>query len=62
MDALIAVELALYEAESCIPGTQDPLLWWKANASQFPNLVEMARVYLAIPGMLSETPLYLTHI
>lgn len=44
-------EIKKYESEPCIAGQEDPLLWWKANASRFPALAEMARVYLAIPGM-----------
>ena len=44
-------EVTLYESEPCIGATHDPLLWWQANAFRFPTLAEMARIYLAIPGM-----------
>jgi hypothetical protein len=44
-------EIKQYEAEPCIAGQHDPLLWWKVNTSRFLALAEMARVYLAIPGM-----------
>lgn len=57
-DALATAEVALYEAEPCISATQDPLLWWRANAARFPNLAEIARVYLAIPGMCKYGLLY----
>ena len=44
------VELDKYLAESRIPPTKCPLLWWKQNEPIYPHLAHMARVYLAIPG------------
>lgn len=50
LDAAGLAEVTLYESESCIQGTEDPLLWWKVNAPRFPGLAEMAHIYLAVPG------------
>ena len=47
------VELNKYLAESRIPPTMCPLLWWKQNESSFPHLARMARTFLTIPGIIS---------
>ena len=38
----------------------DPISWWKSNVNQYPNLVQLARDILSIPG--SFTWLSVTHI
>ena len=30
----------------------DPIAWWKSNVKQYPNLVQLARDILSIPGPL----------
>ena len=30
----------------------DPITWWKSNVKQYPNLVQLARDILSIPGPL----------
>lgn len=43
----VAIDLTLYDDCGNIT---DPLLWWKANCSEFEHLSMMARQYLAIPA------------
>lgn len=47
------LQLWRYLSEDCAPIMLDPLYWWRANETQFPTVAKMARVFLAIPGMLS---------
>ena len=49
-----ADELIQYLSETPSPRNHSPLLWWKANAERFTNLVCLARVLLAIPA--TSTP------
>ena len=42
-------EFKVYLSLPLVNETIDPLEWWKINHSQFPNLSNMARDYLAIP-------------
>lgn len=42
-------ELDEYLSEKTIPTDFDPLDYWKINATRFPLLCKLARVYLAIP-------------
>jgi hypothetical protein len=45
----IEIELNTYLAESLLPRTNDPLIWWQANQNRFPLLAPIARTYLASP-------------
>lgn len=46
----ISNELERYLVSPAIAEDRDPLAWWKANASDYPDLACMARDYLAIPA------------
>ena len=37
------------------PEAEEPLTWWKLNASRFPSVAFLARQILAIPGSQIET-------
>jgi len=43
-------DINLYQSLPKAPPKADPLLWWKNNQFQFPNLANLARIYLAIPA------------
>ena len=45
----IEIEPNTYLAESLLPRTNDPLIWWQANQYRFPLLASIARTYLASP-------------
>ncbi|XP_077574853.1 uncharacterized protein LOC144197970 [Stigmatopora nigra] len=53
LEESVNMELSLFRA--CAGATLgiEPLQWWKKNAFQFPNLVRVARVYLAAPAALA---------
>jgi len=42
-------QLTQYFAIPRLPESDDPLAWWKMNASQFPEMAKLACKYLAIP-------------
>ncbi|XP_077460387.1 uncharacterized protein LOC144076902 [Stigmatopora argus] len=54
LEESVNMELSLFRA--CAGATLgiEPLQWWKKNALQFPNLVRVARVYLAAPAALGD--------
>jgi hypothetical protein len=45
----VEAELSQYLQQALLPRTQDPIEWWKANSSQFPNLSKIAGKYLSAP-------------
>nr|XP_054604938.1 E3 SUMO-protein ligase ZBED1-like [Nothobranchius furzeri] len=47
-------EVLLYFGEAPIPRDNDPLTWWKNNATRFPTLATLAKSYLAVPA--TSTP------
>ncbi|KAL4008530.1 hypothetical protein ACER0C_002382 [Sarotherodon galilaeus] len=47
-------EALLYFGEAPIPRDNDPLTWWKNNATRFPTLANLAKSYLAVPA--TSTP------
>lgn len=42
-------EVALYTSLPVVDIAADPLIWWKENRRHFPNLLELALDYLAVP-------------
>nr|KAI8768910.1 zinc finger BED domain-containing protein 4-like [Biomphalaria glabrata] len=46
---MINEELSKYLSEPLIHRKDDPVLWWKVNASRFPGLAKVAQIYLAPP-------------
>ncbi|XP_026791016.2 E3 SUMO-protein ligase ZBED1-like [Pangasianodon hypophthalmus] len=43
-------EVYAYMAKECISVDSNPLAWWKAQESVYPNLAKLAKRYLAIPA------------
>jgi hypothetical protein len=49
-------ELSLFRRLTIVhPKAEEPLAWWKLNASRFPSVSFLARQILAIPGSQIET-------
>ena len=46
----VGEEVTLFMQERPIKRKEDPLSWWRGNASRFPHLAILARRYLAIPA------------
>ena len=46
----IDVELSRYTESPLCDRKKDPLIWWRENEMNFPNLAKQARTYLAIPA------------
>ena len=46
----IDVELSRYTESLLCDRKKDPLIWWRENEMNFPNLAKQARTYLAIPA------------
>ena len=49
-DSLTMEELSSYLESGVVASSEDPLLWWKNNASTYPRLAGLARKYLCIPA------------
>ena len=47
-------EIKMYFQERPIKRKEDPLFWWRGNASRFPHLAVLAQKYLGIPA--TSTP------
>lgn len=43
-------ELEMYLADPVLVPSGDPLSWWRANQTRYPNLARLARIFLAIPA------------
>ncbi|KAL2079757.1 hypothetical protein ACEWY4_011180 [Coilia grayii] len=43
-------EVTRYREVTSIPLSQNPLLWWKVHAGEFPLLADLAKRYLCVPG------------
>ena len=50
VDVVKEEEIDMYLRTPAAPPDTDPLLWWKLNAYQMPNVARMARQYLAMPA------------
>ena len=46
----IDVEVSRYTESPLCDRKKDPLIWWRENEMNFPNLAKQARTYLAIPA------------
>jgi hypothetical protein len=44
-------QLQTYMQVQQVPNDTDPLMWWKKHQQEFPDLVRMARQYLAVPDI-----------
>ena len=54
-DSKLKAEMGKYETFSIAPREGNPLYWWKCNASSFPLLSKIARMYLAIPSSSAKS-------
>eukprot|EP00117_Sycon_ciliatum_P006073 scpid76706/ scgid9762/ Zinc finger BED domain-containing protein 1; Putative Ac-like transposable element; dREF homolog len=50
LSAKLHREIDLFSEEPQIDLEADPLEWWRSNAYRFPNLAQLARRYLGVPG------------
>ena len=46
----IESKLAFYKGEVCLDIDGDPLQWWKARATQYRLLSQLARKYISVPA------------
>ena len=46
----VSAEVGQYKTEDSISLSDDPLLWWKMHAQNFPILSRLAKIYLGIPA------------
>ena len=55
-EGILIAELSLFRRLTIVhPEAEEPLTWWKLNASRFPSVSFLARQILAIPGSQIET-------
>jgi hypothetical protein len=55
-------EMALYKVKSGhLPLTDDVLVWWAANAAEYPLLSRLARRYLALPATSASSERVFSH-
>ena len=55
-EGILIAELSLFRRLTIVhPEAEEPLAWWKLNASRFPSVSFLARQILAIPGSQIET-------
>lgn len=47
--AIYELELNKYLTLSLLPRQEDPLMWWKQHAKEYPNLSKLAVKYLSPP-------------
>jgi hypothetical protein len=48
-------EMDMYMEEPNITEHENPFTWWAANSSKYPNVANIARVYLAVPATSVES-------
>jgi hypothetical protein len=46
----IETQLAMYKSVKRPPKECDIFNWWKENSKQFPNLADLARIFLCVPA------------
>ena len=49
-ESKINKEIPIYTSLARVPGTTDPLHWWKTNSDTFPNLALLPKKYLCVPA------------
>lgn len=54
-DMAITAELQSYFLSAAVDSEEDPLVWWKEHAKQFPALSKLAQKYLCIPATSSPS-------
>lgn len=45
-----AKEVQQYQDSPPLPLSDEPLVWWKSEASKYPHLAKLAQRYLCVPG------------
>lgn len=55
----ITAELQSYFLSAAVDSEEDPLVWWKEHAKQFPALSKLAQKYLCIPA--TSSPISIQH-
>ena len=47
---VIQSEMRAYEGETPLKSSGNPLEWWGKSAYKYPNMAQLARRYLCVPG------------